>query len=376
MATIEPLQLIIQAILNTDGGSRGNPGASGIGFTLRIDNGKSLETASAGGAYIGLATNNQAEYQALIWGLKNAAAFGICHLDIQADSELMIKQLSGEYKVKNEGIKPLHAEALGLLSGFAAYTLTHIVREANTAADALVNEAIDKRGSVGAPRLAYTSGKPFEQEQSAKKTAASKTSRSRERTQSGEPLLIFPDLRLDRINKMNLSGENSDSNSGENSGEEPRENPDEKNASDVPLSASDALLSASAAPFKKGEPMYTLTVKDHFDAAHALFGYPGECKNLHGHTWDIEASVRGAQLNDIGILYDFKLLKADLRAVLDAFDHKYLNETAPFDVINATAENLARVIYEQLEASLPEYVELEQVAVWESPVAKLTYTRK
>ena len=120
--------------------------------------------------------------------------------------------------------------------------------------------------------------------------------------------------------------------------------------------------------------MYTLTVKSHFDAAHSLVGYPGECRNLHGHTWDVEVSVQGTELDDIGILYDFKDLKEDLNSVLMQWDHIYMNDVPPFDEINATAENLARVIWEQLTERITDpRVTLYEVAVWESPIAKLTY---
>lgn len=119
--------------------------------------------------------------------------------------------------------------------------------------------------------------------------------------------------------------------------------------------------------------MYELTVKDHFDAAHALRGYDGECRKLHGHTWDVEVTVRGETLDGIGIVYDFKQLKADLRSVLDAYDHEDLNSVPPFDAINATAENLARVIHERLSASVGGEVDVVEVAVWESPIARLVY---
>jgi 6-pyruvoyltetrahydropterin/6-carboxytetrahydropterin synthase len=119
--------------------------------------------------------------------------------------------------------------------------------------------------------------------------------------------------------------------------------------------------------------VYELTVKGHFDAAHALRGYPGECRELHGHTWDIEVTVAAAELDAIGIVYDFKLLKQDLASVLDRYDHAYLNDVAPFDALSPTAENLARVIYEELADSVDPRVRVVEVAVWESPVAKLTY---
>lgn len=119
--------------------------------------------------------------------------------------------------------------------------------------------------------------------------------------------------------------------------------------------------------------MYNLTVKSHFDAAHALRGYPGECKNLHGHTWDIEVTVSGETLDEIGIVYDFKSLKDDLGKVLADYDHAYLNDVAPFDVLSPTAENLAKVIYDRLAATVDPRVNVTEVAVWESPIAKLTY---
>jgi 6-pyruvoyltetrahydropterin/6-carboxytetrahydropterin synthase len=119
--------------------------------------------------------------------------------------------------------------------------------------------------------------------------------------------------------------------------------------------------------------MYELTVKSHFDAAHALRDYPGECRKLHGHTWDVEVTVVGETLDDVGIVYDFKSLKEDLRAVLDQYDHAYLNDVEPFDVLTPTAENLARVVYEQLAETVDLRVRVLEVAVWESPIAKLVY---
>ncbi len=119
--------------------------------------------------------------------------------------------------------------------------------------------------------------------------------------------------------------------------------------------------------------MYELTVKAHFDAAHALRGYEGECRHLHGHTWDVEATVAGSGLDDVGIVYDFKRLKEDLGAALDAYDHAYLNEVPPFDVLTPTAENLSRVIFETLQMRVGAEVRLVEVAVWESPVARIAY---
>ena len=119
--------------------------------------------------------------------------------------------------------------------------------------------------------------------------------------------------------------------------------------------------------------MYVLTVRDHFDAAHSLRGYDGECQRLHGHTWDVEVTVEGTELDSIGIVYDFKTLKDDLRSVLDAYDHQHVNEVPPFDTMNATAENLARVVYERLAATVGSAVKVTEIAVWESPIARLIY---
>jgi 6-pyruvoyltetrahydropterin/6-carboxytetrahydropterin synthase len=119
--------------------------------------------------------------------------------------------------------------------------------------------------------------------------------------------------------------------------------------------------------------MYDLMIRGHFDAAHALDGYPGECCKLHGHTWDVEITVRGSVLDEIGIVYDFKTLKDDLAGVLGRLDHAYLNDVPPFDTMNPTAENLARHIFDELQGRVGSAVRVLEVAVWESPVAKITY---
>ena len=120
-------------------------------------------------------------------------------------------------------------------------------------------------------------------------------------------------------------------------------------------------------------PTYELTVKSHFDAANHLYGYPGECLNLHGHTWDIEVSVVSEQLDEIGIVYDFKSLKEDLNGVLQAYDHRLINEVPPFETVSPTAENLARVICESLQNVVDPRVRVTEVVVWESPIARLAY---
>lgn len=131
--------------LHTDGAARGNPGPAGAGWVIRDSHGKSLAENCE---YLGEKTNNQAEYLALLMALKQALALGGTKIKIFADSELMVKQLKGEYKVKNEGLKPLFEEARNLLRRFESVLVAHVVREKNADADALANRAIDQTVSI------------------------------------------------------------------------------------------------------------------------------------------------------------------------------------------------------------------------------------
>lgn len=119
--------------------------------------------------------------------------------------------------------------------------------------------------------------------------------------------------------------------------------------------------------------MYRVTVQQHFDAAHYLRGYQGKCEQVHGHRFEVVVSVEVQGLNDIGIAFDFVELKRQLGQVLDDFDHRCLNDVAPFDRINPSSENIARDIYQRLSALLPR-VTLSSVEVWESPESRVTYT--
>ncbi len=129
-----------KAVLYTDGASRGNPGPAGAGSYLQDEKGQVLAEVAA---YLGTTTNNVAEYQGLLHGLRKALELGIDEIVIRADSELMIRQIQGRYRVKNEGLKPLYQEAMGLLKKFRTYTTQHVPREQNKEADRLSNEAID-----------------------------------------------------------------------------------------------------------------------------------------------------------------------------------------------------------------------------------------
>lgn len=127
--------------LRCDGGSRGNPGPAAYGFVLADANGREVE---ARGEYIGTATNNVAEYRALIAGLQAAVTHGASPLAVVMDSELVIRQMTGQYKVKNAGLKPLHLEAKQAAAKLAKVTWSSVAREDNGRADGLVNEALDR----------------------------------------------------------------------------------------------------------------------------------------------------------------------------------------------------------------------------------------
>jgi queuosine biosynthesis protein QueD len=261
-------------VLRADGGARGNPGPAAAAFILEGPDGvRVAQDATA----LGVTTNNVAEYSALIMGLAAAVEAGVEDVDVLLDSELVVKQLNGEYRVKKDTLKGLFAEARGHLERIPNARIAHVRREENAAADALVNEILDSLAA----------------------------------------------------------------------GEEAK------------------------APSAGGR--WELSVKDHFDAAHALEGYPGECRELHGHTWDVEVTVAGRKLDEVGIVYDFKTLKDDLRAALDPFDHAHLNEVPPFDTLNPTAENLAKVVFEALGRRVGKDVSVLEVSVWESPIARITF---
>jgi len=134
------------AILHSDGGARGNPGPAGAGFILTRPDGS---TICRGGRYLGETTNNIAEYKALIWGLETARDRGVRTLSAFLDSELVVKQIAGTYRVKHPNMKPLYQRVVALMGGFSEITVGHVRRENNKEADLLANEAMDCRGTVG-----------------------------------------------------------------------------------------------------------------------------------------------------------------------------------------------------------------------------------
>jgi len=264
----------------------------------------------AAGAYLGETTNNVAEYCGFIWALENAEALGVQSLEVCADSSLMVNQLNGSFKVKDTKLKRLSEVAKELVGRFETCEIAHVMREDNKRADELANDAMDAQGVVGEFKVDPSTIQAYVEDLSA---------------------TLF-----------------------------------DVEEAEMPVSGNDK---PSAPP----QGTYSLTVKGHFDAAHHLYNYPGECRELHGHTWEVEVTVESEKLNDIEIVYDFKDLKDDLASTLKAYDHKLINDISPFDTISPTAENLARVVFEQLEERIGGGVRVAEVAVWESPIARVGY---
>ena len=118
--------------------------------------------------------------------------------------------------------------------------------------------------------------------------------------------------------------------------------------------------------------MFELTVSGHIASAHQLHGYDGPCKNMHGHTWKVQMVVCAEKVDSVGLVADFKILKAHLHNVLSPLDHVVLNDLSAFKDINPSTENLARHIYRVLKDGLP-LLHLKHVQVWESDTASVIY---
>ncbi len=141
-AAAEEAERVKRTRLYTDGAARGNPGPAGAGAVIISPDGHIVAKI---GKFLGESTNNVAEYMGLILGLRRAKAMGIKELDVFSDSELLVRQLAGDYAVKAEHLRPLHDEARSLLKGFSTIQVRHIPREENEQADAMSNRAIDER---------------------------------------------------------------------------------------------------------------------------------------------------------------------------------------------------------------------------------------
>jgi len=121
--------------------------------------------------------------------------------------------------------------------------------------------------------------------------------------------------------------------------------------------------------------MFELSIKGDIASAHFLRGYEGKCKNLHGHTWKIEVFILGKNLDEIGMVADFRVLKKNLKSFLGTIDHICLNDLEYFQKVNPTTENIAKYIYENFSKDI-DPLEVSKVKVWESDITCVTYFEK
>ena len=133
-------QTVTQVVVHVDGGARGNPGPAAVGVVVSGRDGEVLDEYAE---RIGVATNNVAEYRALLRGVERARALGASEVEFVNDSELVAKQINGDYKVKHPAMKPLYEEAIAALRAFDRWTIRSVPRAENARADALVNDALD-----------------------------------------------------------------------------------------------------------------------------------------------------------------------------------------------------------------------------------------
>ena len=141
--TTEQTAAIEPVIIYADGGSRGNPGPAGSGAVL-LQGGKIICEVSK---FLGTATNNVAEYTGLVSALEKAVVMGVQDVEVRMDSELVVRQMTGQYRVKNEGLRPLFIKAQQLSRNFHSFKIVHVRREMNKEADRLANQAMD-RGAI------------------------------------------------------------------------------------------------------------------------------------------------------------------------------------------------------------------------------------
>ena len=123
--------------------------------------------------------------------------------------------------------------------------------------------------------------------------------------------------------------------------------------------------------------MFVLKIVTDFASAHSLRNYPGDCARLHGHNWQVEVSICSEVLDDNGIAIDFREIKKQTKLVIKRLDHQYLNEIKPFDVLNPTAENIAKYFFEEVGLLInSENVKVKEVLIWQTPRSAVTYSEQ
>jgi 6-pyruvoyltetrahydropterin/6-carboxytetrahydropterin synthase len=121
--------------------------------------------------------------------------------------------------------------------------------------------------------------------------------------------------------------------------------------------------------------MFKLIVKKEFSSAHILHGHPGDCKRMHGHNWLVEAEVQGININNIGMVIDFKDIKKNLKTIISKLDHQFLNDLEPFINDNPTAENISKYIYKELSKNInTDNIKVSKIKLWETNNSAVIYT--
>ena len=121
--------------------------------------------------------------------------------------------------------------------------------------------------------------------------------------------------------------------------------------------------------------MFKLVVKKEFSSAHILHGHPGDCKRMHGHNWLVEAEVQGNNINEIGMVIDFKDIKNNLKTIIAKLDHQFLNDLEPFIKDNPTAENISKYIYKELSKNInTDSIKVSEIKLWETNKSAVIYT--
>jgi 6-pyruvoyltetrahydropterin/6-carboxytetrahydropterin synthase len=119
--------------------------------------------------------------------------------------------------------------------------------------------------------------------------------------------------------------------------------------------------------------MFEVSVEETFAAGHALRNYHGKCENVHGHNYRVQVTVEGQELNPTGLLVDFADIKRIIRAIVARLDHQFLNDLAPFDAINPSAENLARYFYDEISDGMAPGPQIREVKIWETDITSAAY---
>ncbi|MBV8514421.1 MAG: 6-carboxytetrahydropterin synthase QueD [Acidobacteria bacterium] len=123
--------------------------------------------------------------------------------------------------------------------------------------------------------------------------------------------------------------------------------------------------------------MFQVRVEDTFSSGHALRGYRGKCENVHGHNYRVRVTVEGSQLDSIGLLVDFTLLKQVMREIIGRLDHQFINDLEPFRTVNPSAENLAKYFYDEMQIglkNLPPGARITEATIWETDTSQATYS--